>query len=121
MDYVVTNPRVRPLYRGTQAVWYILNVIEGLLLFRFILRLLGANAAAGFTNFIYTLSYPFVAPFINVFRALRFGNATFEWSTLLAMLVYWLIAWGIVRLIVMNKPITTYEAQTKLNKQDVEV
>ncbi|MES2436537.1 MAG: YggT family protein [Patescibacteria group bacterium] len=122
MEYVTTSDaRVRPLYRGTQVVWYILNVLEALLLFRFVLKLLGANAAAGFTSFIYSLSYPFVAPFLNVFRVSKVAGSTFEWTTLLAMFVYWLIAWAIVRLIVMNKPVTTNEARSKLNKQDVEV
>jgi uncharacterized membrane protein YciS (DUF1049 family) len=112
--------RVKPLYRGTQAVWYILNAIEVVLLFRFVLRLLGANPEAGFTQFVYALSYPFVAPFLAVFNPSYVANATFEWTTLLAMLAYWVLAWGIVRLIVMGKPVSTVEAHEKLSRQDVE-
>lgn len=122
MDYTtsVNEPRVKPLYRGTQIVWYILNVVEVLLLFRFILKLLGANTAAGFTQFIYGITYPFAEPFLNVFSVTRVAGSVFEWTTLLAMLVYWIIAWGIVRLIVMGKPVTTTEAHRKLNNQDIE-
>lgn len=116
----VPTTNVKPLYRGTQIVWYILNVVEALLLFRFILKLLGANPAAGFSQFIYGVTYPFAEPFVSVFRTSRVAGATFEWTTLLAMLVYWLIAWGIVRLLVMGKPVTSREAHVKLSEQDAQ-
>ena len=109
---------VKPLYRGTQVVWYILSVVEVLLLFRFFLKLIGANPDAGFSNLIYTLSYPLAGPFLYVVRSTQVEGSIFEWTTLLAMLVYWLIAWGIVRLIVMGKPISEGEADIKLQRQD---
>ncbi len=120
MAYITTSgtPQVRPLYRVTQVVWYLLDLLEIILLFRFILKLLGANPAAGFSQAIYGISYPFVAPFLNVFRVSRVDSSTFEWTTLLAMFVYWLIAWGIIRLVVMAKPVSTTEADYKLNRQD---
>jgi hypothetical protein len=111
---------VKPLYRGTQMVWYFLNVIEVLLMFRFLLKLFGANPSAGFSQIIYSLTYPLAEPFLNVFAVTRVAGATFEWTTLLAMLVYWLLAWAIVRLIVMGKPVSTVEAHEKLASQDVE-
>jgi hypothetical protein len=114
----VVTPSVTPLYRATQVVWYLFNILEVLLAFRFVLKLLGANAAAGFTSFIYAITYPFVAPFLSVFRQTSVAGATFEWTTLLAMLVYWLLAWAIVRLIVMGKPVSNTEAHVKLSNQD---
>jgi hypothetical protein len=116
--YPENRSSVRPLYRGTQIVWYILGLLEALLAFRFVLRLLAANPNAGFTNFIYVLSYPFVAPFLNVFRVNRIQGNVFEWTTLLAMLVYWLIAWAIIKLFIMGKPVSTPEAEVKLDRQD---
>jgi hypothetical protein len=120
METTTTDSRVKPLYRGTQIIWYFLDIIEILLAFRFILKLLGANPNAGFTSFIYAVTYPFAEPFISVFRTTHVSGATFEWTTILAMFVYWLIAWGIIRLIVMGKPVSRYEASDKLNKQDVQ-
>lgn len=108
----------KPLYRGTQIVWYILGAIEVLLFFRFVLKLLGANLGAGFTDFIYTLSYVFVAPFINVFRITAVQGSVFEWTTILAMVVYYVLALGIIKLLVMGKPVSTPEAAMKLNKQE---
>lgn len=113
-----TSPRTKSLFRGTQIVWYILGIIEVLLVFRFLLRLLGANPAAGFTSFIYTLSYPFATPFLNVFRVTQVEGSVFEWTTLLAMIVYWLIAAGLVRLFLMGRDVSTPEAASKLEKEE---
>ncbi len=114
-----TTNTVKPLYRGTQIVWYIFYIIETVLAFRFLLKLLGANTGASFTQFIYSLSAPLANPFRYVVDAPRVGQSVFEWGTLLAMLVYWIIAWGIVRLFVMGKPVSRIEAHSKLNDQDV--
>jgi len=114
------NTTVRPLYRGTQIVWYIFYVVETLLLFRFLLRLIGANPDAAFTQLIYALSYPFAGPFLYVVRSTQVSGSVFEWTTLIAMLVYWVLAWGIVRLLVMGKPVSHVEAESKLQEQDAQ-
>jgi hypothetical protein len=108
----------KPLYRGTQIVWYIVGLLETLLAFRFVLKLLAANPSAGFSSFIYNVSYPFAAPFLNVFNVTKVEGSVFEWTTLLAMFVYWLIAWGIVRLFFMSKTVSTPEAAAKLDKEN---
>lgn len=113
------DARTRPLYRGTQVVWYILGIIEVLLAFRFVLKLFGANPAAGFTSFIYGITQLFAAPFLNVFRVARVQGSVFEWTTLLAMAVYGLVAWAIIKLFVMGKPVSTSEAAVKLDNQDL--
>ena len=92
------SPSTKPLYKGTQIVWYILGLIEVLLAFRFVLKLLGANPEAGFSSFIYGITYVFASPFLNVFRISQAGGSLFEWTTLLAMLVYWIVAMGIIQL-----------------------
>ena len=115
--YYDRSDPTRPLYRGTQVVWYILGVLEVLLAFRFVLRLFAANPGAGFTDFIYTVSYPFVAPFMAVFSTTRVASSAFEWTTLLAMVVYWLIAIAIVRVLTIGKPVSRSEAAYKLERQ----
>ncbi len=113
-----SSPTTKPLYRGTQIVWYILGVIELLLVFRFSLKLLGANPEAGFTDFTYTITNIFAAPFLSVFRVSAVEGSVFEWTTLLAMLVYWVIALGVTKLFVMGKSVSTPEAAVKLNEQE---
>ena len=106
----------KPLYRGAQIVWYVLSVIEGLLAIRFVLKLLQANPAAGFTDFIYTLSSVFTLPFVSVFRYMRVDGSVFEWTTLLAMLVYWLVAMAIIKFFIMSKSVSYVEADRKLSE-----
>lgn len=117
MDAMTSNS-TRPLYRGTQIVWYILGLVEVLLAFRLVLKLLGANATAGFTSFIYGVTMPFATPFQAVFRSSRAEGSVFEWTTILAMFVYWVVAWGIIKLLVMGKSVSTPEAAVKLDQQD---
>jgi hypothetical protein len=112
------SARTKPLYRGTQIVWYVVGIIEAFLAFRFVLKLLGANPEAGFTSFVYGITLPFAAPFLNVFRIPRVEGSILEWTTLLAMLVYFLIALAIVKLFVMSKPVSTPEAAVKLDRQE---
>jgi YggT family protein len=119
MAYVyTTSPAVRPLYSVIRIIWYLLDVLEALLLIRFTMRLLGANPAAGFTQVIYNLSYPFLAPFQAVFPRTYVLGSTFEWTTLLAMVVYWLIALAIVRLVAMGRPVSTTEAAYRVTEED---
>jgi uncharacterized protein YggT (Ycf19 family) len=107
------------MYRSARLIWYIFGAIEALLALRFALRLLGANPEAAFTQFIYSLSYIFVAPFQLVFGTPTAGGSALELSTLLAMAVYWFIAWGIIRLLVMNRPVSRHEAHAELQDQDI--
>ncbi len=114
----INHSRTKPLFRGTQIVWYILGIIEVLLAFHFLLKLAAANASAGFSKFIYTITSPFANPFLNVFPRSRIEGSIFEWTTLLAMVVYALVAWGLIKLFVMSKPVSTPEAAVKLDQQE---
>lgn len=119
MNSSYTSPSTKPLYRGTQVVWYILGVIETLLAFRFVFKLLGANPEAGFSGFIYGTTYIFATPFLSVFRSSRVvEGSVFEWTTLLAMVVYWIIATAIIQLFMMGRTVSTPEAAAKLDTQD---
>jgi hypothetical protein len=119
MNSSYNSASTKPLYRGTQVVWYILGIIETLLAFRFILKLLGANPEAGFSSFIYGITYVFATPFLAVFQNNTIiPGSVFEWTTLLAMAVYWVIAAGIIKLFLMGKTVSTPEAAVKLEDQE---
>ena len=111
------SPTTKPLFKGTQIVWYVLSVLEVLLAFRFVLKLMAANPEAGFTSFVYGLSSMFTAPFLAVFPRTVVEGSIFEWTTLLAMLVYLLIAYAIIQLFLMSKTVSTPEAAAKLDEQ----
>ena len=103
--------RANTRYWIRNVTYFILGVIEVILALRFIFRLLGANASSGFIQFLYSLSALFVGPFNGIFNDQGLGQTqthVFETSTIVAMLVYALIAWGIVSLgRVMFSPVTT--------------
>jgi uncharacterized protein YggT (Ycf19 family) len=111
------SPTTKPLWKGTQIVWYLLSLIEAVLIFRFILKLTGANPTAGFTNLIYTITGVLTAPFRAVFPRTVVEGSIFEWSTLLAMLVYWVLAMGIVKLFLISKTVSTGESAAKLDQE----
>ncbi len=92
-----------------KIVYYIFGVLETLLAFRFVFKLLGANPGSTFVSMIYKVSGIFMAPFLGIFRnASTQGietTAYFEAATLIAIAVYAIIAYGIVRMIeISNKP-----------------
>ena len=101
-----TYEKKKAIFKGWQIVWYILGVIETLLTFRFVLKALAANPLSGFTNLIYTLSAPLVAPFVGIFRTTVTQGSVVEWSTIVAILVYLVLAWGIVYLLDLFLPLT---------------
>jgi len=117
METLYTSTNAKPLYRGTQIVWYTLAVIETLLSIRFFLRLFGANPEAGFTSFTYTVTDMFVTPFISVFGNTNVNGAVIEWGTLLATVIYWILAVLLVRLLVGSRDISSLEAASRLREE----
>ena len=81
------------------TIYLLFGILEGLLGIRFVLALLGANPAAGFTQFINTITNPFLAPFAGLFGKARSGGSVFDVSILVAILVYALIAWVLVKIV----------------------
>lgn len=86
-----------------RVVWYIVGFIVVLLLLRLVLLLLGANQGNAFVDFIYAFSGIFAAPFFGIFSyEPSYGKSVFEVSTLVAMLVYGLVGWGIAKLFTLG-------------------
>jgi len=100
---VVDDGRVSPgriiASRVSHTVWTIVGFIEALIAIRVILKLIGANAANGFVNFIYDFSHFFVRPFLGIVSDPSSGKSILEINSLIAMLVYLLLGWVIVRIV----------------------
>lgn len=84
-------------------IYYILGAVEILLAFRLVLKMMGASISSGFVGFIYGLTGLFILPFEGIFqRAVSQGIETIsvlEPATIVAMIVYAFLAWGIVKLV----------------------
>jgi len=83
-------------------IYFAFGVLEILLAFRLVLKLMGASVTSGFVRFIYSLTGVFILPFEGIFRrGFTQGIETtsvLEPSTLVALIVYAVLAWGIVKL-----------------------
>ena len=68
------------------------------------LKALAASRNAGFSRALYAITSPLVVPFQGVFPNPHTHGSIFELSTVLAMLIYAILAWVIVRiLLVVNR------------------
>jgi uncharacterized protein YggT (Ycf19 family) len=85
--------------RAIQVVWWIVGLIDTLIAIRFLLKMFGANTASAFVSFMYALTDPLVAPFHGIFNTAAAGRSVFEPESIVAIIIYTLIGWGIVSLI----------------------
>ena len=74
-------------------------VLNGMIALRFLLKLLAANPASPFAQFVYFFSAPFLWPFQGLLYTPTFGGSQVEFPALVAIIVYTLIAWIITRLV----------------------
>ncbi len=99
----VTSERNFAVIKIVQVIEYLAGLLIVLLLVRFVLALLGANLANQFASFIYSVTDPMVSPFRGLLQVSQFqaGVSRFEVETLLTIIVYALVTWGITRLILL--------------------
>ncbi|MFO7167228.1 MAG: hypothetical protein DIU80_004295 [Chloroflexota bacterium] len=85
--------------RIKQVIYFISGAIAVLLAARFALLLLGASEASAFVRFVYGLSAPFMLPFVGIFGEPSFGSSVVEWASLVGIIVYMLVGYGLARLV----------------------
>jgi hypothetical protein len=100
-------------FRATAVVGFIVGIIDVLIAARFLGKLLGASSSSAFVHAIYQVSGVFVAPFTGIFGDTGNKTNTFETASLVAIVVYGVVAWGIVVLIrIMTAPKGTKPASS---------
>lgn len=85
--------------RVSHVVWTIIGFIEALIAIRVVLKLIGANAGNGFVSFIYGFSDFFVKPFFGIVSDPTSGDSILEINSLIAMLVYLVLGWVVIRIV----------------------
>jgi hypothetical protein len=112
--------------RHSRALWlenllyFIFGGIALLIAMRVLLKAIGANPENGFTNFIYAFSRLFVAPFLSMVEPIELSNtAVFEIASVLAIFLYLILAWLLVRLIMIlfNRPATGVSATRSVGRR----
>ncbi len=74
----------------------ILNSMIGL---RFLLKLMAANPTNAFAELVYFVTAPFLAIFVGLTSNPSFQGIVIEFNDLIAILVYFVLSWAIVRLL----------------------
>lgn len=84
-------------------IYFFFGALEVLLAFRLVLKLAGANSFSAFVSLIYGITGIFVWPFEGIFKMWSTQtagtNPVFEPSTLVAIVVYGVLAVGVVKLV----------------------
>ena len=78
---------------------YCLDLLEALIALRVVFKLIGVNAANSFAAFLYNVTNIFVAPFASLTSAPAAGGMVLEISSIIAMIIYALIAWALAKII----------------------
>jgi hypothetical protein len=86
-------------FKLTELIWLFFGGIEGLISMRILLKLVAANPDNPFAAFIYAISDVFLWPFRGLTVTPSAGNVVLELPAFVALLVYALIAWAIVKLV----------------------
>jgi len=86
-------------FKVTQLIWLFFGLLEALIGLRVVFKLIGVNAANPFAALLYGLSGIFVAPFASLVGAPSAEGMILEISSIIAMIVYLLIAWGLERIV----------------------
>lgn len=83
-------PVAHPVWTLTRVVMLLFTVLEVLLLFRFLLKLLGANQTQPFVAGLYGVTNPLVRPFEGIFTIP--ADSPFDVAALLAIVFLFLVA-----------------------------
>ena len=86
-------------FKATQLIWLLLALLEAVLAMRVVFKLIGVNAANPFATLLYGFTHFFTAPFASLTGAPSAEGMVLEISTIIAMIVYLLIAWGLEKIV----------------------
>jgi hypothetical protein len=86
-------------FKATQLIWLLLALLEAVLALRVVFKLIGVNGANPFATLLYGFTGFFVAPFASLTGAPSAEGMVLEISTIIAMIVYLLIAWALERIV----------------------
>jgi uncharacterized protein YggT (Ycf19 family) len=86
-------------FQATQLIWLAFGLLEGLIGLRIFLKLVGANAASPFASLLYRFTDLFLMPFVGLTGTPAAGGLVLEVSSIIAMIVYALVAWVLERVV----------------------
>lgn len=96
----------RMFLKIAQFFWLGFGLLEGLIGLRIVLKLIAANPQNSFANFIYSVTSMFLWPFVGLTMTPAANGVVLEISSIVALVVYFLLAVFVQRLlwIVFSRP-----------------
>ena len=86
-----------------RVIYFFVGFIVTFLILRVLLLLSAANQGNGFVDFVYSVGGVFATPFYGIFSYQpSYGTSVFEVSSLVAIAIYMLVGWGIVKLLTIG-------------------
>jgi hypothetical protein len=95
----VATEHLMKVAKACQLVWLVAAIIDVTIGLRVLLKLIGANPGSGFASFAYNVASPFLAPFFGLTGSPAAGGSVLEVPSVIAILFYAFVAWGVVRII----------------------
>lgn len=112
----VNTQKRQTLERVSALIVFAFVALEGLIGLRILLKLMDANSKNAFASFVYGFTGLFLAPFAGLTgNPATSGGNVLEVTSFIAMIVYALVAWGIIRLVWLifyqpsTRTVSTYE------------
>lgn len=102
------------LHKASQFISFIFGLAITLIFIRVLLLLIAANPNNAFASFIYGITAPLIAPFNGLTGSPSFDEATLEISSIVAAIIYALVAWALIKLVwlLFYRPTTTDASTT---------
>jgi uncharacterized protein YggT (Ycf19 family) len=114
MDSLPNSNEDKPSYRYDKISWMAIIAIEFFLGFRFVLKFMGTDSNTGLAGFVYKITQPFASPFLKALGVYKTEGSVLEWTTLVAMVIYWIVAWIIIKIFLTDDAVSTPESERKI-------
>ena len=104
---VAGEHRIR-VAKACQIVWICAAVVEALIGLRVVLKAIGANPDSPLAGFAYNGAALLLTPFYGLTGSPTAGGSVLEVPSIIALLLYAFLAWGVVRIIrlLFDRPMT---------------
>ena len=104
--------------RVAALMWLMFGILNTLIILRLVLKLIAANPGSGFAQVIYDITNIFLLPFNGLVASPVIGSGILEIPSIIALVVYTLAAWIVVRLFrIIFTPARTRQSVTTYRRQ----
>lgn len=86
-------------FKATQLIWLLFGLLEAAIGLRVLFKLIAVNPTNPFAAFLYKVTDLFLAPFTSLVQAPEAGGMVLEFSSIIAMIIYALVAWALDRIV----------------------